>query len=87
MVYEFVPAGDVSKGTAVRQLVKLIPAHRATVRIYLGDDLTDESAYSKLRKRDFGILVGKRRPTAAGHLLRTPKDAVKFLRKLGEITR
>ncbi|HUL33573.1 MAG TPA: trehalose-phosphatase [Candidatus Eisenbacteria bacterium] len=86
MVFEFVPAGRISKGTAVRELAKELSTGRPTVRIYLGDDLTDESVFSRLRRQDFGILVGKPRPSEAKYSLPSPKDVAEFLQELGGIT-
>jgi trehalose 6-phosphate phosphatase len=87
MVFEFVPAGKVNKGSAVRVLSRQLRPSPRNFRIYLGDDLTDESAFSSLRARDFGVLVGKSRPSAAKYSLRSPTDVTKFLFELGGITR
>jgi trehalose-phosphatase len=87
MLFEFVPAGNVNKGTAVRGLSRLLRASPQDLRIYLGDDLTDESAFASLRAKDFPVLVGKPRSSAARHSLHSPKDVTKFLFQLGGITR
>jgi trehalose-phosphatase len=87
MVFEFVPAGKVNKGSAVRVLSRQLRPSPRNFRIYLGDDLTDESAFSNLGAKDFGVLVGKSRPSAAKYSLRSPTDVTKFLFELGGITR
>jgi trehalose-6-phosphatase len=54
--------------------------------VYFGDDLTDESVFSTLRKRDLGILVGERRTSGARYYLRSPSAVAKLLQRLGKIT-
>ena len=87
MLFEFVPAGKINKGTAVRDLAKLLRASPQDMRIYLGDDLTDESAFGSLGAKDFPVLVGNPRSSAARHSLHSPKDVTTFLFRLGGITR
>jgi trehalose-phosphatase len=86
MVFEFVPAGSTTKGTAVRELAKKLRGGSHGILFYFGDDLTDETVFSSLSKRDFGILVGQRRPSRARYCLRSPKEVGEFLHRLGEIT-
>jgi trehalose-phosphatase len=87
MVFEFVPSGKVNKGSAVRALSRQLRPSSRNFRIYLGDDLTDESAFASLRAKDFAVRVGKVRRSAAPYSLRSPTDVTKFLFELGGITR
>ncbi len=87
MLFEFLLSGKVNKGSAVRELSRRLRVHPRHFRVYLGDDLTDESAFSSLGAKDFAVLVGRRHSSAARHSLRSPKEVTEFLFKLGGITR
>lgn len=68
MVAELRPAG-ASKGTAVRELLRE-PPFCGRWPIYIGDDLTDESAFEYVNSvGGMSIAVGVRRPTAARYSL------------------
>jgi len=66
-ILELRPAADWDKGKAVRWVsgaVGLDPD--TTIEVFLGDDVTDEDAFTELRDRGIGIVVGDDdRPTAA----------------------
>jgi trehalose 6-phosphate phosphatase len=64
---EVVSRDVAGKGATVRQLLRR-PALRDAVPIYLGDDLSDESAFLAAR-RGVTVKVGKARPTAAQYRL------------------
>jgi trehalose-phosphatase len=66
------------KGIAVTELLAELPED--TLAVYLGDDETDEDAFSALRECGFGIRVGNgERPTAATGKLRSCADVPRFL--------
>lgn len=68
------------KGVVVSRL--LDECGDGTVAAYLGDDLTDESAFSALRGRGLGVLVRPvARRTAAQLWLRPPEDLEAFLER------
>jgi trehalose 6-phosphate phosphatase len=68
-----------NKGDAVRTLLDDIP-HGAPVA-YLGDDITDEDAFTALEGRGLGVMVRREwRPTAAQVWLRPPVALRRFLR-------
>ncbi|MGC5161770.1 trehalose-phosphatase [Rhodococcus sp. DT1] len=87
MVYEFTPAIDWNKGKAVLHLIDVLGLDSDDiVPLYLGDDITDESAFRALRGRGIGILVGRPddpemagRTTAADFVLDSVQDVEKFL--------
>ena len=87
MVYEFTPAIDWNKGKAVLHLIDVLGLDPDDiVPLYLGDDITDESAFRALRGRGIGILVGRPddpemagRTTAADFVLDSVQDVEKFL--------
>ncbi|MBM4275287.1 MAG: trehalose-phosphatase [Deltaproteobacteria bacterium] len=77
-VAEILPHG-VSKGAAIQEIL-LLPGFLKFFPIYLGDDITDESAFQILQGQGQTIKVG--RPdaeTAASHFLPDPKAVRHFL--------
>jgi trehalose 6-phosphate phosphatase len=68
------------KGDVVRTLVA--EAGPGAVFAYLGDDLTDESAFQAMPEAGAAILVRPQfRPTAAAHWIRPPEGLLEFLRR------
>ena len=95
-VHEIQPKIDWNKGKAVEHLIGVLdldrpgPDGRATVPIYLGDDITDEDAFRALAERGdhgepgLGILVidpadAPSRETAATAVLSTVDEVGRFL--------
>jgi trehalose 6-phosphate phosphatase len=72
--------GGISKATGVRDLMSSAPfAGRRSV--YLGDDLTDEAAFSAVEAAGgLAILVGAARSSAARHAISSVQDARGWLR-------
>ncbi len=84
-VYEFRPNVEWDKGKAVLWLLRALDLDRPdVVPIYLGDDLTDEDAFSALAEKGFGILVGDpgSRRTRAEYSLADCGEVERFLRAL-----
>jgi trehalose-phosphatase len=80
-VWEFLPGPGIDKWTAIRFLLAL--ENRAeSLLVYIGDDLTDEHVFARLR--GVSIVVGKRRRTAARFFVRNPADVRRVLEKLLE---
>lgn len=80
-VWEILPGPGIDKWTAIRFLLAL-ENRSESLLIYMGDDLTDEHVFSRLR--GISIAVGKRRRTAAKYFVRNPSDVRKVLEKLLE---
>jgi trehalose 6-phosphate phosphatase len=78
---DVVPREVRGKGAVIRQLLGR-PALRRALPIYLGDDLSDESAFRAVR-RGVTVRVGLPRPTAARYTLRNPAEVCEFLQLLG----
>jgi trehalose 6-phosphate phosphatase len=78
-----VRTSHVDKGTSA---AALLAAHGpAALPIYIGDDLTDEDAFTLLPLNSITILVGPAaQPTAARYRTETPQDVQRFLRALLE---
>ncbi len=69
---------EVNKGTAVEQLLQEIDEQ--TLVAYLGDDQTDEDAFSALDDRGLKLLVRPQlRETAADCWLQPPEELLNFL--------
>ena len=88
MVFELRPAIDWHKGKAVTLLLRVLEIDRPSVLpLYIGDDLTDEDAFSELERRGLGILVRdeEARPTAARLALNDTDEVRRFLETLAVI--
>lgn len=73
-----------NKGNVVREIIRDYPAD--TLVAYLGDDQTDEDAFSALPNNGLGVLVRKEpRPTAAQTTITPPGELLKFLDRWIEI--
>jgi trehalose-phosphatase len=83
-VYELLPDIDWSKGKAVLWLLETLELERGnTLPIYIGDDRTDEDAFSALEKRGVGIVVSEHsQVTAANYCLTNPEEVERFLQKI-----
>lgn len=80
-VLEILPRG-ISKGKAI-QAILVLPEFSGFFPIYLGDDITDESAFLAVRDQGLSIQVGDSRPgTAATHYLPDPPAVRHFLTML-----
>ena len=55
----------------------------ASATLYLGDDVTDEDAFGRLRGRDLGVKVGEG-ATRASHRVDNPRQVAQLLARLGE---
>lgn len=78
-VWDVVPRQVRGKGYAMRRALR--GADREVLPIYVGDDVTDESAFVALR-RGITVLTGPSRKTAAQFALRNPAEVCTFLKKL-----
>lgn len=78
-VWEVLPPDVEGKGEAARRILANFP--EATLPVYVGDDTSDEPAFSEL-SRGITIHVGRRRLTNARYSLRDPNDVVDFLKAL-----
>jgi trehalose 6-phosphate phosphatase len=83
-IFELRPAIDWDKGRAVWFLLEQIGLARdQVVPVYIGDDDTDEDAFTALAGNGVGIVVTEvDRPTAATQRLRDPDEVRAFLHAL-----
>jgi alpha,alpha-trehalase len=85
-VFELRPGIAWDKGRAVRWLLENIEDARAgLLPVYVGDDVTDEDAFTALADDGIGVLVSEdARDTAASRRLRNTEEARRFLARLAE---
>ncbi|MBI4470652.1 MAG: trehalose-phosphatase [Acidobacteria bacterium] len=76
-VYEIRPRVDWDKGAAVRWISGRITAPRTRI-IYIGDDLSDEQAFTALPE-EITVRVGEASVTAARYYLEGPAEVPRFL--------
>ncbi len=83
-VFELQPDLDWNKGTALFWLLEAMKLNRSNVlSLYIGDDVTDEDAFTTLRREGIGIVVGNgRRLTAARYALADTGQVRDFLAAL-----
>ena len=72
---------EASKGAAIERLVEQAGAE---VAIFIGDDVTDERGFARLRPQDVGIKVGEGE-TAAGHRVADIPAVVRLLGTLADL--
>jgi len=78
-IWEVLPREVEGKGAAVCGALKALP--RSSLPIYVGDDITDESAFAVL-PRGITVRVGRARHTKARYKLRNPDEVRDFLERL-----
>jgi len=78
-VFEIRPNIPWDKGRGVRELLRWLDVKRPALRIYIGDDRTDEDAFRVLGRDDITILVGRRRDSFARSRLPDIAAVWKFL--------
>lgn len=82
-VVEVKPRG-FNKGTGIRELMKSAP-FRGRRPIFIGDDVTDEAAFSVLPEFDgLGFSVGRELPGVAGYF-QTPRDVRAWLYRVADM--
>jgi len=83
-VYELQPDLEWNKGKALEWLMEALHIEKRGSKIfYIGDDITDEDAFSAIKTHGIGILVGAQaRTTGAQYKLRDTNQSLRFLEML-----
>jgi trehalose 6-phosphate phosphatase len=81
-VFEIRPNIQWDKGQGVLELMGWLDLRETTLRIYIGDDQTDEDAFKVFNRPAFTILVGDRQVTNARYHLADVDHVWKFMRAL-----
>ncbi|AFZ74470.1 trehalose-phosphatase [Natronobacterium gregoryi] len=76
-ILEIEPSIPWGKGNAVELIAAELPSE--TLSIYVGDDVTDESAFRAVEPDGFGIRVGGPEPSASSCRVRSPGEVTAFL--------
>jgi alpha,alpha-trehalase len=87
MVFELRPPLLWDKGRAVLWLLerqKTLSPGDDIYPIYIGDDETDEDAFTALKNSGLTVIVGKSKKSAARCYLRDTADVTQFLRQIAE---
>lgn len=82
-VFEIRPDVDRDKGVTMECLSSEAPDGWLTM--YLGDDVTDEDAFSAIRPEGVGVLVGTREDTTATYRLPGQDAVAPFLNRIANI--
>jgi trehalose 6-phosphate phosphatase len=83
-VWEVLPEGTVDKWKAIQVILDREDFHpRKDLLIYMGDDVTDEAVFRKMR--GLSVAAGNDRRTAAAFFLDSHLEVTEFLRRIGEI--
>ena len=72
---------EASKGAAIEKLVEQTGAQ---VAVFIGDDVTDERGFARLREQDIGVKVGTGE-TRAGYRVAEIGDVVRLLTDLADL--
>jgi trehalose 6-phosphate phosphatase len=80
-IVEIGPSIPWGKGNAVELILADLPEE--TVPVYVGDDVTDESAFRVVEPTGVGIRVGDDKQTAASGRVRSPTDVASILDWIG----
>jgi len=81
-VFEIKPNIQWDKGQGVLELIGWLDPRETTLRIYIGDDRTDEDAFRAFGKDDVTILVGRRKASRARYRLGDVNHVWRFLNNL-----
>lgn len=79
-VIELAPFIDWDKGRAVHLILKNVP--EGYMPIYIGDDLTDETAFSALNNQGLTIRIGRSKKTSARYYLKNQHEIYDFFKKI-----
>ena len=84
MVLEVRPAANWDKGRYCLYLMnKLKYKGEKIIPVYIGDDITDETAFKLLKKKGITIFVrGERKTSLAEYYLNSTNEVISFLKKL-----
>jgi len=82
-VMELRPNIACDKADSVDFFQKKLKKSKGEQTIFIGDDLTDEDVFKRLKKPDIGIRVGRKSASKARYFLKTAQEVKKFLSYIG----
>ncbi len=83
MVFEILPAIDWNKGKSISFILKKFD--KKVLPIFVGDDLTDETAFCELKDYGLTIKVGNSKKTVAKYFLKNQAEVYKFIKIMNEV--
>lgn len=84
-VLEIRPGLNWDKGKGVKKLISFLKLKGDFLRIYIGDDKTDEDAFRIFGEKDITILVGRGKESLAKYRLKNVDEVWKFLREISKM--
>lgn len=81
-VIEVQPPVKWGKGNAVSKILKVHPYPHNSLKIYIGDDITDEDAFQVLKSSGITIYVGEISETKAQYYVENVKEVLQILRMI-----
>jgi trehalose 6-phosphate phosphatase len=84
-VLELAPNVSWDKGKAALMIIKQL--EKTCLPIYIGDDVTDETAFKALSESGITIRVGFSRKTAAQYYMRDQREVLRILQYINEIVK
>ena len=84
-VYEVRPRLAWDKGKAVVKLSQLCDPKARAIKIYIGDDDTDEDAFKVLGRGDVSVRVGYRKTSKARYFCRGSGEVLRFLKEITQL--
>ncbi len=85
-VYEIRPKLEWDKGRGILQLIQWLELEETRLKVYAGDDRTDEDAFKALGKDGLTILVGRKKDSSALYRLPGVDEVWKFLKALNSLS-
>jgi len=86
-VYEIRPCIEWDKGKAVVKISQFFDFKAEPLKIYIGDDVTDEDAFGVLGKNDISIRVGYTKGSKARYFCRGSTDVLRFLKYITQLNK
>jgi len=80
-VYEVRPHINWDKGKAVVKISQLLGFKSRPLKIYIGDDQTDEDAFRVLEEGDISIRVGYKKDSKARYFCKESSEILRFLKQ------
>ena len=85
-VFELRPRLEWDKGRGILQFIQWLALEKAPIKVYIGDDRTDEDAFKALEKDGLTILVGRKKDSLALYRVPGVDKAWKFLKALNSLS-
>ncbi len=82
-VLELKPGFAFNKAAAINFFQKKFKKKKNDLAIFIGDDITDEDVFRRLKPPDFGVRIGKNKTSRASYFLKNPREVTLKLKDIG----